>query len=198
MLRLCICLLAMYLIGCHCPMLEGKRMVKEVAPLAENPVNIGTESVSAVVQEKPMELEGKRRLKESPNNKDTKSVSSQVQQKPTEAANIQWVTTFDEGLKIAKEKNCPLMVDFFAPWCGWCVKLDEETYTNKDVIQLAQRFVCVKIDVDTDRKTPAQYGARSLPTILFISPDGKVIHQVIGYRNSEDMIGEMNAVGDKR
>lgn len=133
-----------------------------------------------VSEEKHMTKEGSS-LVEIPASIGTEAISPQ----------ISWVTSFDEGLRIAKEKNCPLMVDFFASWCGWCVKLDEETYTNKDVIQLAQRFVCVKVDVDTDRKTPAQYGAKSLPTILFMSPDGKVIHQVVGYRNSEDMIEEM-------
>ena len=163
MLRLCICLIAVWFIGCQCPVPDGKRMDKEVSPsTAEIPAGIGTTA---------------------------------VQQKPAEAANIQWVNSFDDGLKIARARNCPLMVDFSAEWCGWCKKLDEETWTNKDVILLAKGFVCVKIDCDTDRQTPARYGAKSLPTILFMSTDGKVIHQVLGYRNAEDMIAEMNAAG---
>ncbi|MFH1097993.1 MAG: thioredoxin family protein [Candidatus Desantisbacteria bacterium] len=179
MLRLCICLMVMCLIGCQCPDLKEKHVAKEVTLMVKKPINMAKEAAL---------------LAENSINTATKTVAEAVQEKPMEVTNIQWVTAFDDGLKMAKEKNCPLMVDFFAQWCGWCVKLDEETWTNKDVIQLAQRFVCVKVDVDTDRQTPARYGARSLPTILFINPDGKVIHQVIGYRNSEDMLGEMKKV----
>jgi len=180
MFRLCICLIAMSFIGCQCPV-QGKQesgvrsqeteaQIQNPAPSNESlaPAK-GTETVAVVVQQKP--------------------------EKPAEVTNIQWVNSFDEGLKMAKSRNCPLMVDFYAEWCGWCKKLDKETWTDKNVIQLAQRFVCVKIDCDTDRQTPARYGARSLPTILFINSDGKVIHQVIGYRNSEDMITEMNKAG---
>ncbi|MBI4778002.1 thioredoxin family protein [Candidatus Desantisbacteria bacterium] len=190
MLRLCICLIAMSLIGCQYPV-QGKQesgvggqgaevRSQEAEPQIPSPAPSGeslapakgTETVAAVVQQKPEKPE-----------------------KPAEVINIQWVNSFDEGLEMAKARNCPLMVDFSAEWCGWCKKLDEETWTDKNVIQLAQRFVCVKIDCDTDRQTPARYGARSLPTILFITPDEKVIHHVLGYRNPEDMIAEMNKAG---
>ncbi|MFH1859596.1 MAG: thioredoxin family protein [bacterium] len=168
MLRLCSCLIAVWLVGCQCPLPEKKHMTKEVSTLAEIPAKVGTEAVSSVVQQKPL-LE----------------------------TTIQWVSSFDDGLRMAKARNCSLMVDFSAEWCGWCKKLDEDTWTNKDVILLAQKFVCVKIDCDTDRQTPARYGAKSLPTILFMNTDGKVIHQVLGYRNAEDMTVEMNAAGKR-
>ena len=184
MLRLCICLLALYFIGCQCPRLEKEHIVKE------NPVNMGTEALSPVVH---VGVDSKPTTPTV--SMSTEAPSPVVHVKVTPPANIEWITTFDEGLKMAKSRNCPLMVDFYAEWCGWCKKLDKETWTDKNVIQLAQRFVCVKIDCDTDRQTPARYGARSLPTILFINSDGKVIHQVIGYRNSEDMITEMNKAG---
>ncbi|MEK7814045.1 MAG: thioredoxin family protein [Candidatus Desantisbacteria bacterium] len=187
MLRLCICLIAMSLIGCQCSVQDTKKNGKQgsvisgqetepqtmtTVPLSENPVSKGTKSTKST--------------------ESIKTTDESVQQKPVEITNIQWVNSFDDGLKIAKTRNCPLMVDFFADWCGWCKKLDEETWTNKDVILLAQRFVCVKIDCDTDRQTPARYGVRPLPTILFINTEATVIHQVIGYRNPEDMIVEMN------
>ncbi len=178
MLRLCICLMAMSLIGCQCPVKEVSgvgNQESEPQTLVTVPSSESKETVAEAVQPKP--------------------VSTQVEPNPGKITSIQWISSFDEGLKIARAKNCPLMVDFSAEWCGWCKKLDEDTWTNKDVILLAQKFVCVKIDCDTDRQTPARYGARSLPTILFINPEAKVIHQVIGYRNPEDMIVEMNKAG---
>ena len=184
MLRLCVCLIAMSLIGCQCSVKDTKESGKqgEVGSSQElEPQTMATASLS----ETPVIKEIER----------TENTAESVQQKPVEITNIQWVNSFDEGLKIAKTRNCPLMVDFSAEWCGWCRKLDEDTWTNKDVILLAQRFVCVKIDCDTDRQTPARYGVRPLPTILFINTNAKIIHQVIGYKNSEDMIVEMNKAG---
>lgn len=205
MLRLCICLIVMGLIGCQCPVQDTKGNGKQAGDRSqelEPRILNNVSSSESTVRDLSQATSTTRILNDvssskSPVSKGTEAVSAVVQQKPAEDINIQWVNSFDEGLRIAKTRNCPLMVDFFADWCGWCKRLDETTWTNKDVILLAQRFVCVKIDCDTDRQTPARYGARSLPTILFINPEGKVIHQVIGYRNPEDMIVEMNKAGSQ-
>jgi thiol:disulfide interchange protein len=155
---------------------------------------VRSQEAEVIKQESEPQIPNHAPSSKSPASKGTETVAAIVQQKPVEAVNIQWVNSFDEGLKMAKTRNCPLMVDFYAEWCGWCKKLDKETWTNNDVIQLAKKFICIKIDCDTDRQTPAKYGARSLPTILFMNPEGKVIHQVLGYRDPEDMIAEMSKV----
>ncbi|MEW6620409.1 MAG: thioredoxin family protein [bacterium] len=108
-----------------------------------------------------------------------------------ERQEIKWYHSFEKGLKMAKKKNKPLMVDFEAKWCIWCKRLDATTYKNPEVIALSKKFIPVKIDCEVDKTTPNQYAVRGLPTIIFMDTDSQVIHQVVGYRGPKDFITEM-------
>ncbi|MFH0774411.1 MAG: thioredoxin family protein [bacterium] len=109
---------------------------------------------------------------------------------------IEWLL-FENGLKRAKAENKPLMVHFTADWCSWCKKLEAETFKNQEVISLSKSFVSVKVDCDKEIEIARKFQVRGLPTILFISPEGNVIHQVIGYRPTEAFLSEMKTALSK-
>jgi len=44
------------------------------------------------------------------------------------------------------------MIDFYATWCGWCTKLDNKTYTDKEIKELARDFICIKVDGDKSKE----------------------------------------------
>ena len=48
---------------------------------------------------------------------------------------------------------------FYTDWCGWCKKLDEDTYTDKSVLKLSTSFVCIKVDADNNKPLGARFGA---------------------------------------
>lgn len=103
------------------------------------------------------------------------------------AGEINWVNSLDEGLKLAKQGNKPVMVDFYTDWCGWCKKLDKDTYSNSAVQGLADKFVCVKVDGDKDRANTKKFGINGYPTIVFLDSIGKEIDRNVGYANSEEL-----------
>ena len=99
---------------------------------------------------------------------------------------IQWEKKFDEAVKKAKRAGKPLVVDFWAEWCGWCHRLDRTTYADPAVIGRAQEFVAVKVNTEGSRReleVCARYrvGAR-LPVILFLSPQGRQLFRINGYQ----------------
>jgi thiol:disulfide interchange protein len=106
---------------------------------------------------------------------------------------IEWLTSFDAALSTAGEQNLPVMIDFYTDWCGWCKKLDSETYVDNQVVAAAVDFVSVKINADLDRETASRYKITGFPTILFVDAAGSEIHRVIGYRPAQDFLREMKA-----
>jgi len=103
----------------------------------------------------------------------------------------------DAALAEAKRTKKPLMVDFYATWCGPCKVLDEQVYTEKSVIEQAQHWIAVKVDVDKDQKTAVKYGINSMPTIVLMKPDGTVVQWVSGVLQPAGMVEFMQSSLDK-
>lgn len=81
----------------------------------------------------------------------------------------------DEVLAASHEK--PVLVDFWAPWCGPCRQLGP--ILEKLSAEEGAGFVLAKLNTDLDQATAAQYGIRSIPAVkLFV--DGEVVDEFIG------------------
>jgi thioredoxin-related protein len=105
-----------------------------------------------------------------------------------------WMTDFEAAQAKAKAENKPLLLDFTgSDWCGWCIRLDEEVFSQAAFREYAaDELVLVEIDfprrTDQPAKLKAQnealaqkYGIRGFPTILVLSPEGELIEKT-GYR----------------
>ena len=104
---------------------------------------------------------------------------------PVATVSIKWERNFDEALRKARKAGKPVIVDFWAEWCGWCERLDHTTYLDPLVVRKAQDFVAVKVDTEGSRKdvdVARRYWVESLPTILFLSPQGRQLWRVNAYQ----------------
>jgi thiol:disulfide interchange protein len=104
---------------------------------------------------------------------------------------IQWKDNLEKGLAQAKKENKPALIDFYADWCGWCERLDKDTYTDPKVIELSKRFVMIKVNTEDARRAAIKYGVRSLPTIVITDSGGREIGRVTGYRPASSFLNEM-------
>ena len=91
--------------------------------------------------------------------------------------------TFKEALKKAEKENKLVFIDFYTVWCGPCKRLDREVFTQKDIGSFYNtHFINVKIDAEKGEgiKLSKKYGAKTFPTLVFINPNGELIHKKVG------------------
>lgn len=109
---------------------------------------------------------------------------------------IEWKTDYHEAVKLAKEQNKPLLIDFFATWCGPCRMMDEQVYTDPEVIKAMGSFVTVKVDIDADEKTAMAYGVYSIPRNVVLNVHGEMIGDRLGFMESEEYIAYLKDAGE--
>lgn len=103
-------------------------------------------------------------------------------------AAFEWIHDPEVGLAKARQANRPVFVDFYADWCGVCKSMDREVFSRPEVAQAMEKWIPLQIDVDRYRDIARQYGVEALPTLVALTPEGKVIARHEGYMSAEALI----------
>lgn len=79
--------------------------------------------------------------------------------------------------KTVLQSTLPVIVDFWAPWCGPCKMV--APILDKIAKEYAGKVIVAKVNTDDNPEWAMRYGVQGIPTMLFIA-GGKVIHRQVG------------------
>ncbi len=124
------------------------------------------------------------------------------------ASQLEWLP-FDEAYTKAKTENKIMLIDFYTDWCGWCKKMDRDTYSNDAIIeQMNKNFVAVKINpekegyIETEKgKMPwsrlaSAVGVKGYPATAFFTSEFELIELVSGYFDPDEMKNLLTFMSD--
>ena len=117
---------------------------------------------------------------------------------------------FEKAIKLAAKEDKPIMLDFFADWCGWCYELDKKVFNDPEVKEyLKENFILSRLNADSRFKSikykgqlVSPYdlfmmtGSSSLPTVVFFDSDANFVHSQPGFHPKEFYFKLLNDVKD--
>ncbi len=83
------------------------------------------------------------------------------------------------------KSSVPVLVDFWAEWCGPCRALGPSV--DALAVEKGEQLKVVKVNIDDNPNAPTKYGVRSIPTLL-IFKDGQVVAQTVGSMAKSDLV----------
>jgi thioredoxin-like negative regulator of GroEL len=114
-------------------------------------------------------------------------LSSAVTAGAASGGKVGWQTNYGEALKLAKQTGKPIMIDFWASWCGPCKSMDMDVWPHPEVVARSQKFVCVSLDIDINPSLAGFFRASAVPTLVFADPWGNELGRHVGAMRPKDL-----------
>lgn len=134
----------------------------------------------------------------------------------TESGKINWVN-IEEVEQLIKQKPKKILVDAYTDWCGWCKRMDKNTFENAEIAKYVNsNFYAVKLNAETKETLKFKgkdyefvkgkkrghnllakellKGRLSYPTISFLDEDLNLINAFPGYKSPQDFDALMNFI----
>lgn len=103
-----------------------------------------------------------------------------------------WSSDFDAAQAEAERLDKPLLIHFYADWCGPCRQMERNVLHQRAVLQeIGRSVIAVKINVDDQPQIASKYGIQALPSDVYAEPDGRKLMEATGYRGAGEYVSSM-------
>ncbi|MFN8579099.1 MAG: thioredoxin fold domain-containing protein [Candidatus Sericytochromatia bacterium] len=144
-------------------------------------------------------------------NNNSQNVSKQFDMKSSHSEmkieKVKWYS-YTEGIKKAKAEKKPILVDFYTDWCGYCKKMDAETYSHEKVYNyLNTKFIPIKVNAESQKKVKFDgkelteqelamgFQVTSYPTLYFMASEKETIGTAPGFMEANQFYTISSYVG---
>lgn len=99
---------------------------------------------------------------------------------------IKWAKSVKEARALAQKTGKPLLMEFYADWCGPCKDMEQTTLRHPDVVAASDRYVAVRVNIDVEKQLAAYLKVTSIPQAFVATPRGNVVLGATGYLNAAE------------
>lgn len=111
-----------------------------------------------------------------------------------QAAQVNWSHNVESALQEANQSRRLVFMKFTADWCGYCKKMERETFTRPTVADFVNKeFVPVLVDADKHRDLVQHLKIRGFPAMLIVSPEMVILERISGYQTEEKLMPMLRA-----
>ena len=109
-------------------------------------------------------------------------------QNSTKDGEIFWYKNLDEAVAAAQQTNQPILIDFWADWCGPCKIMDAEVYTNPALVAaFREKMIGLRIHFDLQPDVVRKFDVPALPYLVFADSYGTKLLTHRGLLEAQDM-----------
>lgn len=111
------------------------------------------------------------------------------------AKTVRWTEDVPTALKQRRETGRPLIVYVTADYCGYCRKMERDTWSDQAVSRRIQsEFVALKLDAEQNEDLVAKLGIKGLPATIIFDANGQRVQTLSGYSRPAAVIEALDSV----
>lgn len=117
---------------------------------------------------------------------------------PSSRPTLSWVG-YDDGLAAARKDRKPLLLEFYAAWCGNCHQMDALVYSDENVRKESEAFVCIRVEFDERADLVEKYAVgNGLPVLVLLDPGAREISRLTGFNSVGKVLAACRAAKEGR
>lgn len=102
---------------------------------------------------------------------------------------LPWIQSYQQALKQAQQEGKLILAYLYTDWCGYCKKMEAETFTDQAVIdEMSDSYVWLKLNAETDpegRQLQERFNITGYPGLLLLDGDGQEMERISGFVPAE-------------